>query len=347
MRKRIQTNKPAKEAWKLIRGFPAQFSQGLAAGRASNVRKIPHEVTHVIVCGMGGSALAASIFEGLRDTGYGIKVPIAIHRDYGLPHFPQKARSLVLVISYSGNTEEALSAYDEARKRQLHIVAIASGGKLAERARRDGVPLAQIPTGIPPRFATGVQFGAFAMVLTKLGLAPTSLPRQIAALERQLNIETLIVEGKKLARLVDGRIPMILGSSRMEAVAYSWKTNINENAKIPAFMHAFPELNHNEVNIYDNLSNRQRAYHDILTAFILQDPREHTRIKKRMRITTTFIKRAHIPFRVIKAKGETELVRIFYMYVLGLAFSSALAERLMLDAIAVNIIEDLKKKLAH
>ena len=345
MRKRKDANQTAKEAWKLISEFPKQFAQGIAAGEASGVEKVPHEITHIVACGMGGSAFAAALFEGLRDTGHGIKVPILVHRDYGLPHLPPKARTIILTISYSGNTEETLSAYDEARRQQLHVIAITSGGNLAKRAQRDGVHLAEIPGGIPPRFATGVQFAALAAILAKLELASKTLPQNVRALERQINVTKMIPEGKKLARAIDERIPMIIASSRLEAVAYSWRTNINENAKIPALTHAFPELNHNEINLYGNLSRAQRAYHDKVAAFILQDPQEHDRIKKRMAITASVIKKARVPLRVIQAKGKTELVRVFRMYALGLILSTALAERLNVDPIAVKIIEDLKKRL--
>ena len=270
--------------------------------------------------------------------------PIILRRDYGLSPVVSR-QSLVVCISYSGNTEETLSAYQAAQKQKLPIMVIASGGKLMMWAKRDRVPLAHIPTGTPPRFAVGVQFGALVGILVRAGLLPKQAERETLALSKILKVKPLLAPASALSRSFFGRIPVIYASSHLAPIAYSWKTNINENAKVPAFANIFPELNHNEINVFTRLSKKQSLGTQRVALVMLQDAKENPRIAKRMRVTAALVKKVGVPVRIEKISGPSSLTRIFRAYLLGLATSGFLAESLGIDPIPVDLIEKFKRQL--
>lgn len=177
-----------------ILDFPKQFRIGLKA--AENIQAIGN-FDGVIVCGMGGSALPAGILnmwiEAKRSG-----MSLDIHSDYGLPRFVKDAH-LIICISYSGNTEETISAFEEARRKNLKIAAISSGGKLTELCKLHKIPLALIPSGLQPRMALGFQFAALMKILANCGLINADL-KDIHNLENSLNPVNSEDRGKKIAK---------------------------------------------------------------------------------------------------------------------------------------------------
>ena len=332
----------------LLLGFPAQFKAGLAAAHSATPgtgRWALGTGRTLTIAGMGGSALPGDLLKTLVITGtWRGPHPIILRRDYGLSPVVSR-QSLVVCISYSGNTEETLSAYQAARKQKLLLMAITSSGKLAVWAKRDRIPLARIPTGIPPRFAVGVQFGALVGMLVRTGLLPTKAQRETLALSKTLKISQLLPTSYQLRHFLFGRIPVIYASSRLAPIAYSWKTNINENAKVPAFANIFPELNHNEINVFTHLSKKQLLATQHVALVVLEDAKENPRIVKRMRVTASFAKKIGVPVHIEKISGSSPLTRIFRAYLLGLATSGFLAESLGVDPIPVDLIEEFKKRL--
>lgn len=328
--------------------FPKQFRVGLEATKALASRKLG--ANHLIICGMGGSALPGAFLSDLfrHDPRLQRKhVHVVVHRDYGLPPEATNSKAVVMVVSYSGNTEETISTYQEARKKHLSIFVVASGGKLARFAERDGVPLAKIPTGVEPRFAVGYQFGALVGILMKLGFLPSVFQKELLDLEKTLRPKKLLHEAKALAAHFSQKrfFPLIYGSPRLAAATYSWKTNIHENAKILASSHIFPELNHNELNSFTPLTKIHKDALSHLFVIMIEDPNDHPRTKKRFALTARLIARLGIPVKRITITGKNTLTRIFTANLLGLAFSGALAERLGIDPLEVPIIETFKKKL--
>ena len=322
---------------KVILDFPKQFSVGLAAAKDVMTRQAHHDFNQVIFCGMGGSALPAEILKILREF-YEWPIAIKIHKSYGLP-VRISPKALVFAISYSGNTEETISSYEEAKKRNLPVVGIATGGKLAELCQKNKAPLVKIPQpGIQPRSAIGYLFAAVVEVLSNCKIIE-NLEKNISELAKSLNPQKLEAQGQKLAKKIKGKIPIIYASDKYKGLAKIWKINFNENSKSPAFWNYFPELNHNEMIGYAN----QGAKFNLI---ILQDKKlEHPRILKRMEITAKLLKDKDITIDSVDIEGENLLTKIFSNYILSQWASYYLALEYGIDPTPVKMVEEFKKRL--
>ncbi len=201
----------------IILAFPSQFSIGNES--AKKIRK-PGKFNKVIVCGMGGSALAADILR-MTAKDLKVKVPLYVHRNYGLPYWANK-NCLIVSVSYSGNTEETLSAFQEALKRKLPQVSITSGGKLSSISGRKKIPLAKIPPGLPPRMSLGLQFSALVTCLSNCKLLDFDL-KILSSLGKKLQPEKLEKKGRLLARKLKNKIPLIYASYQNKELARIWK----------------------------------------------------------------------------------------------------------------------------
>lgn len=329
--------------------FPKQFRVGLDATRGLKIKK-PRNTSHLVICGMGGSAFPGLLLRGLYRSNPRLRkkhLHIIVHRDYGLPPEATNSKAVVVVISYSGNTEETLNAYRKAIKLKLPTFVITTGGRLARLARRNNIPSIIIPAGVEPRFAVGYQFGALLGLAIKLGFVPSVLKKELIGLEKALSPQKSLVFSKSLAGLLKGkrRTPLIYGSSSLSAAIYSWKTNIHENAKLPASFHLFPELNHNELNIFSLLTKTHKDALKHFFVIMVRDEKDNTRIKKRFSLTANIIKSVGVPVRRVEIAGKNASVRLFSAYLLGLAFSGVLAERLGIDPLPTPVMERFKKKL--
>ena len=180
--------------------------------------------------------------------------PVLVSRDYRLPGFVGRD-SLVLAVSYSGNTEETISAFEDARAKGAQIAVVTTGGQLGSLAEKAGIPLITIPAGLPPRSALGYLFSPLALIVEKIGLADSMMYelRETTAVLKEIREEIYADEpdeanpALKLARELKDCIPVIWAAgSDLEVAAMRWKGQINENAKAPAYYNRFPELNHNE-----------------------------------------------------------------------------------------------------
>lgn len=330
---------------KVILDFPKQFADGLDV--AKNVRIIG-DFNQLIFCGMGGSALPAEVLKILRGF-YEWPLAIKIHKSYGLPA-RISPKALVFAISHSGNTEETISSYKEAKKRNLPVIGIATGGKLAELCKKDKTPLVKIPacladrraTGIQPRSALGYQFTAVTKVLSDCNIIE-NLEKDILEMAKTLNPKKLEEQGKKLAKKIKGEIPIIYASDKFKALAQIWKINFNENSKSPAFWNYFPELNHNEIVGFEKSEIESPK---IFQVIILRDKKlDHPRILKRMTLTAKLLKERGIKVGIIDIQGVNILTKIFSNYILSQWVSYYLALEYGTDPAPVKMVEEFKKKL--
>lgn len=285
---------------------------------------------------MGGSALPADILSMWLETNS--KVSLHIHRDYGLPHHAD-GKHLVICISYSGNTEETISAFEEARKKNLKVLAIASGGKLVELCRSRKIPVAIIPSGLQPRMALGFQFAALMKILSNSGLIKTN-PQEILKLENSLKPKKLENLGKELAEHLKNKMPLIYASRRLASLARIWKIKFNENSKIPAFCNYFPELNHNELLGFTKTDPK------LFSIVILRDSADHPRNLKRIELTKNILEEKSLAVDIVEIMGKDILYKVFSNILLADWTSYHLALGRGIDPTPVKLNDEFKKRLA-
>ena len=320
---------------KIILDFPKQFRVGFES--AKNV-KVPGNFDKVLICGMGGSALPADILK-MWLSAYKIALPLEVRRNYGLPHRIDN-KYLIICISYSGNTEETLYAFKEALRKKLPLAAITTGGKLAKLCQKYKIPSAVIPAGFQPRMALGFQFTALMKILSNCKIVENNL-EDIPTLEKNLEPKKLENQGKKLAKKLKNKIPIIYTSDKLKSLARIWKIKFNENSKTPAFYNYFPELNHNEMIGYEG----QPALNTNQRVIILRDPADYPRNLKRMKLTAEILKKKGVGVDIVELKGKDILYKIFSNILLGDWASYYLALEYGIDPTPVKINEEFKKKM--
>ncbi len=300
----------------------------------------------LIVAGMGGSAVGGR----LARAGLGPRLtrPLALADDYALPGWagPQ---TLVLCSSYSGSTEETLACYDDAVERGAPRIVATTGGELAERARRDRVPVIPIPGGFQPRAAVGYSLVA-ALEAARLAGAAPSLADEIeaaASLAESLAAEwgpdgSEDGEAKMIARALHGTVPVIVGAELAAVAAYRWKCQINENAALPAFSSALPEAGHNEVVGWEAARGLGR-----FGVILLDDPGANSRNRLRTELTAELAEAGSEAVVQASARGETPLERLVSLVLLGDLVSIYLAVLRGEDPVAIGAIDFLKAEIAR
>ncbi len=327
---------------KVILDFPKQFSAGLAA--AGDI-KVSGNFDQIVFCGMGGSALPGAILKTLKNF-YNWPLIIKTHCNYNLPQ-GVNPQPLTFIISHSGNTEETISSHIQAKKDKLPMIVITTGGKLAKLCSQDNIPVIKIPkNNIQPRQAIGYQFGAIVKVLSNSNVLP-GLDKDILKTAKKLFPKKLESQGKKIAKHLKGKIPIIYSSCGYKALSYIWKTSFNENSKSPAFCNCFPELNHNEMEGMAHEKEckyRQKSFFSLL---ILRDKQsDHSRILKRMEITKELLnQKSGFDARFIDLKEKDLLTKIFSNYLLSQWTSYYLALEYQTDPSPVNTVEEFKQKM--
>lgn len=306
--------------------------------KIENIKHLSWTAKRFIVAGMGGSHLAADLLR-VWDPLF----PIIAHKDYGLPPLSgaELAESLVVVSSYSGNTEEALDAYNTAAKLRLSRGVIAVGGKLLDAAKRDGVPYVQLPdTGIQPRSALGFSVKALLRLFGK-----EDALRELSGFGRSLQVlreEALEDKGRQLAERLKGYIPIIYASERNYPIAYNWKIKFNETGKIPAFCNAFPELNHNEMTGFD-INDATRPLSEQFIFIFLEDLNDHPRVQKRMEVTEKLFRARNFNIEIQELGGVKIFHKIFSSLLVADWASYYLAQSYGADPEQVPMIEEFKK----
>jgi len=320
----------------IILDFPSQLETGL---RLAEGVKAEGQFENIVVCGMGGSAWPGELVNTyLID----LKIPLYVSRDYFLPKETTK-NSLIFTSSYSGDTEETLSMYREAKKRGLKIIAFTKGGALAKLCQEDGTSVVQYPDlgpGYEPRYATGLMFSAFVKVLANSGLIASkdNEIKEAADFLKQNNKEA---EGKEIAKKLKKQIPLIYSREEWKIISFIWKIKFNETAKVMAFADRFSEMNHNDLTGF-TLSKKQGHF----CALFLRDQDDHERVKVRMELTKNILEKLGVKVLEINSQGASRLERIFSLINQGdwIAYYLALAYKV--DPAPTEIQREFKKQLA-
>jgi glucose/mannose-6-phosphate isomerase len=298
----------------------------------------------LVVAGMGGSAAGGRL--ALGALGARLTRPLAVADGYALPGWAGP-ETLVLCSSYSGATEETLSCYDDAAARGAPRIVATTGGPLAERARRDNVPVIPVPGGFQPRAAVGYSLVS-ALEAARLAGAAPALHDEIeaaAALAESLAAEwgpdgDEDGEAKALARALHGTVPVVMGAELAAAAAYRWKAELNENAELPAFASALPEADHNEVMGWAAARELGR-----FACVMLDDPGAHPRNRRRVELTARLLEEAGAPVVRVTARGETPLERLVSLVLLGDLASLYAAVLRGADPVDTEALDRLKARL--
>ncbi|MGH2942534.1 MAG: bifunctional phosphoglucose/phosphomannose isomerase, partial [Solirubrobacteraceae bacterium] len=299
----------------------------------------------LVVAGMGGSAIGGSLARAML--GDHASRPILASRAYGLPAWTTPDTT-VLCASYSGDTEETLACYEAAGALGATRVVVTSGGKLAELARSEGVPVIPVAGGFQPRAAVAYLTVAALEVARLCGAGPRLGSEIDVAAD---HLEQLVVdwgaegpedsEAKTLARALYDSVPLIAGAGLTSPIAYRWKTQFNENAKVPAFTHELPELDHNEVVGWQGAPAFGR-----FAAVFLDDSDTHPRIKQRIALTCELIAGHATGTHVVHSRGDTTVERVLSLVLLGDLVTLYVAVLRGNDPTPVDALETLKRRLA-
>jgi glucose/mannose-6-phosphate isomerase len=309
-----------------------------ALWRIETARATTMEAPAAFVCGMGGSAIGGDLATAaLADR---LTKPMLVSRGYELPSWAPPG-SAVLCSSYSGDTEETLACYAAAEAVGAQRIVATTGGELAEQARRDGVPVIGLPAGLQPRAAVGYMF-CMAAELAALALAGPRLNTEIDAAASHLgaSFDALEARAREFAAEIGAAVPVIFGSDLTAPVAYRWKTQVNENAKSPAYSAVLPEADHNEIEGWTGADGR-------FAAIFLEDRDQHPRERRRFALTAKAIEPNAAALIRLETDGETRTDRLLQTVMLGDLVSIELANARGVDPTPVEAIESFKRDLGR
>ncbi len=313
--------------------------------------ELPRDYTSidkVVILGMGGSAIGGDLVRSLVSR---VGKPITfVHRDYDLPALVDDT-TLVIASSYSGNTEETLSAFSQALETKCKKLVMTTGGKLKALAKNTKVPVFPIDLVSQPRAALGYSFLPLIAFLQKLNLIQdktADVEMMIQDLEALLGglKETVPISSnraKQLATKLHGKIAVIYGAGILSEVARRWKTQLNENSKAWAFYETFPELNHNAVVGYQFPQELASKLYVVL----LRCPSLHPRTLIRYQVTCELLKQNGIGYEIVDSQGEHQLSQMMSLIFLGDWVSYYLAILNEVDPTPVKAIDYLKKRLSE
>jgi glucose/mannose-6-phosphate isomerase len=311
---------------------------------ASNLGPVSiHPSTCLLVAGMGGSGISGDFAAALAE------VPVSVHKNYGLPAWVKSAQPQVVAMSYSGNTEETLSAAEAAAAQGLTPAVVTGGGTLGDWAAEYGWPTVTVPGGLQPRAALGYLLGGLLHLLNAAGA--TSVRRQdlLSAADTADSIAGKGGSGwtlaSDLAQGLEGRIVAVYGGGGITApVAQRWKTQINENAKWPAWHSVLPELDHNEIVSWSSLAELTRRHVGIVS---LRDRGESPGVTARFRHTAEITASDVTWVGEVWSQGDSALERMVSLTAMGDLVSLELAKLAGVDPMPVDAIENLKRKLVE
>ncbi len=335
------------DMWGLTAGLPEQIADALRAGQLVTELTDGDRIDSVAVLGMGGSGIAGDVLAAAAWRA--CPVPVAVVKSYDLPGWVGP-RSLVFSVSYSGNTEETLATTEAALTAGASVVAVCGGGELARLALEHDVPVVPLPDHIPqPRAAIGAMAVPPLVVLDRLGLLRGMSDQVARSVEHLAGRRDQLVgpasPARELARRIDRTIPIVHGAQGLGSVAASrWKTQVNENAKAPAFWSAQPELCHNEIAGWAQYGDVTRQ---VLTAIELRSDDDHPQVARRFDWVSEALLEVVAEVLTVTAEGTSPIGRFFDLVLVGDFVSLHLADHDGVDPGPVPILGELKGFLAR
>lgn len=280
----------------------------------------------IIAVGMGGSGISGNVLKAT------VNFPVSVYHDYKV-YEPIDSKTLLFVVSYSGNTEETLEVYKNALKTGCKICTVTSGGKLLDLSSKNKNACIILPGGIMPRAAFPYLVFPMLRVMQNSGI----LKVNIRSLSNLMKKASFVNDAKKIASNIGNKMPVIYSSERLRAVAYRWKCQFNENTKLWAISNVFSEANHNEII---PLARQKNIY-----VVMIKDKDDHKRVQRRMDIIKRIAEKNKVKSIIIKPEGKNIVEKVFSTVYLGDLVSVYLAKKHKVDPSEMQILEDLKKML--
>jgi glucose/mannose-6-phosphate isomerase len=334
----------------LLLDFPDQCRYACGIARDAKIAFEKQDFKNIVFAGLGGSAIGTDLVKSYLY--FESKLPIAVAREYELPAYVDSS-TLAFISSYSGNTEETLSAYSQAKEKGAYIIVFSSGGKLKECASKDKITFIEIPKGLPPRAALGYSSIVPLCILARLGLIKgidASINEMIKTLEelRDKSLKATIGKqdniAKYFAERLFNKLTFIYSSSvHFDAVATRFRGQLSENSKTLALTHVFPEMSHNEIVGWENPKKLFKNF----VVIMLRDKYMHARVAMRMDITKEVIQKEGVTVLEIWSRGKDLLSRMFSLIYIGDFISFYLAILYGIDPTPVDKVNYLKLKLGQ
>jgi glucose/mannose-6-phosphate isomerase len=319
-----------------VLGIPDQLRDAL--WRIESARLEPADAAGVMVCGMGGSAIGGDL--AAAALGDRLTRPLLTVRGYELPSWATPEWT-VLCSSYSGNTEETLACFAAAEALGARRIVASTGGQLVDGAREAGLPVVGLPGIFQPRAAVAYMFAVAAEVAALAGAGPrlrTEIDAAAAFLEAES--DALQTRAAEIAAQLEGTFPVVYGADLTSPAARRWKTQVNENAKLPSFFSELPEADHNELCGWAVPEAR-------LAAVFLEDRDQHPRERRRFELTAAAVAADGASTVRIETAGETRVARLLWATMLGDLVSLELARARGVDPLPVEAIERFKQQMGE
>jgi len=301
------------------------------------------EFNNIIVAGMGGSAISADLLKSFL--GNELRISLQVCRDYSLPYYANE-NSLVIISSYSGNTEETISCLEEAIQSGCIVITVSTGGNVKTLAQENNMPWINLEKGFQPRYALGVSFFTLLKILQSLSIIPnqSEVVDKVKELWKNKGVEYSATENTALtiAEELVGFIPLIYSSTGLEAVGYRLKCQFNENSKLHAYNNVIPELNHNEIIGWETFQDKQ--FNAKLITIL--DKEYHPQIIKRFNITQKLAKKSKVEILTLSSNENDSKVRIMDLIYLGDWITYYLSILRDFDPSEIDYIHELKQRLA-
>jgi glucose/mannose-6-phosphate isomerase len=321
---------------KLVENFPDQLTEALRIAASSKI-STGKNIQNVLITGLGGSGIGGTIVSELANKQS--KIPVSVSKDYFIPSFVNE-NTLVIVSSYSGNTEETVSAMQQAIEKKAQIACITSGGKVKELAEKNNFDLIVIPGGNPPRSCLGYSLVQLLHILDTKQILVFNYKKQIKEAISLITSEKAEIqnEAKQYAEKLNKKIPVIYCLGATEGVAIRFRQQINENSKMLCWHHVIPEMNHNELVGWTEK-------HEDLAVCVLRTSFDYERNLRRLDINKTVISKFTSTIFEIMGQGSTPLVQALYLIHLTDWLSCYIADIKNIDPVEVKIIDFLKSEL--
>ncbi len=322
----------------LIANFSKHLTEAISIGESAILHQPPYSIKNILISGLGGSGIGGTIVSQIVSGE--ARVPITVSKDYFIPAFVD-GNTVVIICSYSGNTEETLSAMKFAMEKKAKIVCISSGGEVVEIAKKNGLDFILIPPGFPPRSAFAFPFVQLFYVLGFFKIISSNVIKDIKSAIDLIETEEgkILEEAKNIAGKLLNKIPVIYSDASIEGVSVRFRQQINENSKMLCWHHAIPEMNHNELVGWVEKNEN-------LAVVILRNGSDYSRSQKRMEINKEIISKKTSTVVEIHSKGNSKIENALYLIHLCDWVSQFLADLKNIDSTEVKVIDFLKGELA-